>query len=418
MAATARSATISVIDGILKDTYVMDRIQNAVNKSTVLLNRLTVSKSVSGRKGIFSVQVGVHQGVGARGDNEDLPVAGWAEFIQPEVNVKYLYGRFYVSGPAIASTRDNKGAFAELIKRSLQDTREGLRLDVQRQAWGLGSGVLGLVGEAAAADTTMLIDKPYGLGTRYDNSHPVKFLKRNTIVDVVDTNGSTVHDDDITITAVSHGATQTTLTRSGNWSGSSDVGDFVTRYDVGYASTEAAMRELRGLLHITDDGTLIANYLGVDRASYPEFQGNVVDNAAADISEAKLRSMLDLTEVEGDSRPDLIITDYVQRAKYEALLVPAKRFVNPMQLEGGFRALEFDGLPIVVDRFCPPEHWFFINTSTIQWYQMSDWEWMDKDGAVLSRVSGKDAYEAILYKYADLGCSDPLDNAVLFGCGI
>jgi hypothetical protein len=44
---------------------------------------------------------------------------------------------------------------------------------------------------------------------------------------------------------------------------------------------------------------------------------------------------------------------------------------------------------------------------------MSDWSWMDSDGAVLSRVSGQDAYEATLYKYTELACSQRNANFVI-----
>ena len=43
---------------------------------------------------------------------------------------------------------------------------------------------------------------------------------------------------------------------------------------------------------------------------------------------------------------------------------------------------------------------------------MSDWEWMQEDGAVLFRVSGQDAYEATLFKYADLMTSARNRNGV------
>jgi len=414
--ATSRDATLTVIDGILKDTHLLQQIQNAVNKSTVLLSRLGVSRSMSGRKGLFSVQVGTHQGVGARAENATLPVSGFGEYIQPEVTVKYLYGVFNITGPTIAATRDNKGAFADALKRAIMDTREGLKLDVQRQVWGDGSAIIGLTNGTGAGGATIQIDSPYGLA-RYDNGHPVKFIKRNAIVDTLDTtNSDAVLDDDITVTAVAHAATYTSITQAGTWSGTIADGDKVVRYDV----TPGLEIELRGLSAIVDTTGHESGgkYLGIVRASYPEWQGNVVDNSTADITEARLRAMLDLVETEGDSRPDLIITNYNQRAKYEALLTPSKRFVSPMQLEGGFTALEFDGLPIVVDKDAPPEHWWFVDTSTIQWFQMSDFMWMDKDGSVLDRVQGKDAYQAVLFKYADLGCTDPANNAVLYGCGI
>jgi hypothetical protein len=45
---------------------------------------------------------------------------------------------------------------------------------------------------------------------------------------------------------------------------------------------------------------------------------------------------------------------------------------------------------------------FSVNFSHFAEYRMADWEWMDDDGAVLSRVSGADAYEATLYMYHEL----------------
>jgi hypothetical protein len=34
---------------------------------------------------------------------------------------------------------------------------------------------------------------------------------------------------------------------------------------------------------------------------------------------------------------------------------------------------------------------------------MSDYDWMTKDGAILSRITGYDAYEAVLFRYSELG---------------
>ena len=36
-------------------------------------------------------------------------------------------------------------------------------------------------------------------------------------------------------------------------------------------------------------------------------------------------------------------------------------------------------------------------------FEQSDFDWMSKDGSILSRVSNSDSYEAVLFLYAQLG---------------
>jgi hypothetical protein len=66
------------------------------------------------------------------------------------------------------------------------------------------------------------------------------------------------------------------------------------------------------------------------------------------------------------------------------------------------KALEFDGKPIIVDRYHESNRMFFIDLEEIDLYQMADFQWMEKDGAVLSRVPDKDAYEATMFAYETL----------------
>jgi hypothetical protein len=101
----------------------------------------------------------------------------------------------------------------------------------------------------------------------------------------------------------------------------------------------------------------------------------------------------------------LLLTTRAVRRRYLALVRADGRFVNTMTLDGGFDALEYNGKPLVVDRHCLPNRIYFLDESTLAIYRMSDLDWMDDDGAILSRVSGYDAYEAVLYFYATMGCS-------------
>jgi hypothetical protein len=76
-----------------------------------------------------------------------------------------------------------------------------------------------------------------------------------------------------------------------------------------------------------------------------------------------------------------------------------------MSFDGGWTAIDYNGVPLMVD----PEdaidgEIYFLTTSDLAIFRMSDYDWMQKDGAVLARITGYDAYEAALFRYAELGC--------------
>jgi hypothetical protein len=84
-----------------------------------------------------------------------------------------------------------------------------------------------------------------------------------------------------------------------------------------------------------------------------------------------------------------------------------------MDVDGGFKGLEYSGIPWVADVDCMPHTVYFIDLEHLEIMQMSGWNWMDRDGAVLSRVTDADAYEAVLYWYADLATDRPRAHAFL-----
>src|SRR5690606_12304580 len=81
------------------------------------------------------------------------------------------------------ATGGNRAAFADALKQALKDARDGLKLDMQRQIWGDGSGCLGTVAEAVSASNTVPVTNPYGL--TYHASEPptpeqsVRLFKRH-----------------------------------------------------------------------------------------------------------------------------------------------------------------------------------------------------------------------------------------------
>lgn len=394
----------STIDGILKDHHVLNKILDLINRRTVLFSRLRTNRTTHGRQFILSVQMGTSQGVGARRENQRLPNPGWGEYEQAHGNVKYLYSTLHITGPAIESTAGNKAAYASALKQALKDCRDGLMLDMQRQVWGDGTGAIGVVADDVTGSATVEVTDPYGL--TYDASDPltpdqcVRLFKRNMNLTITD--GTTTVFG--TVRSVNPGAGTITLDAPITIGAGARI----------YRGDEAGLTNQDGeLLGLSGAISATGTYLGIDRDGKPEWQSNLLDLSDS-ISEEAIRSALDLTEINGTGEPDLIITDYVTRRRYEALLQAQKRFVNPMELEGGFKALEFDGLPIVVDKDAPPQRMWFLRTSDWSWYSMRDIGWLDRHGAVLHPVPDFDAWKAYLTTYRELVCQRPNNQTVMF----
>jgi hypothetical protein len=76
-----------------------------------------------------------------------------------------------------------------------------------------------------------------------------------------------------------------------------------------------------------------------------------------------------------------------------------------MKLAGGIRAVEMCDKAFTWDPDCPSGYAFILNTKKLTFFENNPLDWMDQDGAILARVSNKDAYEATLFQYRELGCS-------------
>jgi hypothetical protein len=100
-----------------------------------------------------------------------------------------------------------------------------------------------------------------------------------------------------------------------------------------------------------------------------------------------------------------LYSNYGVRRAYVALQKTMNQFVNTKEYKGGFDYIDYNNLKWFVDKDCPANSIYIPDESELEIYQLADFDWMDEDGAVLSRVSGKDAYEAIIYYYSELGCS-------------
>ena len=138
--------------------------------------------------------------------------------------------------------------------------------------------------------------------------------------------------------------------------------------------------------------------------------------AGGEISELTIQTALDTIEENSGKGVNFIVCSWGVRRALQQVFAMNKRVIDNMELNGGFRAISYNGIPIVADRFCPEGTMYLLNTDDFTLHQLCDWQWLaDDDGKVLKQVPGKPVYTATLVKYADLICARPNGQGVLTG---
>lgn len=451
------TATLSTYDEVLK-TFYLPAIQNQLNHDTILSDLIDVNEEdVSGKDAKIEMHYGKTFGIGARNDNEALPAAYYQKHKQATVPMQYNYGRIQISGPTIAATRDERGAYAKVLDTEIKGVVRDLKSDVNRQLWGAGCG---LIARWDSGDTTAIVlQKQYRGNSNgvdcFGSTFGGKYIEPVTgggdpitVVDVQissDAVGTYVVDDtDLAPTAmVKTVATYDTMTCSTAVGITEAVGDFYVRFNnsvanLGADSLDAGLnrKEMMGLRGIVTDtdidnisfdngtytGLTVQDPLqGLLVGTYDWFKA-IVDNHASGryagqraLTFNLMDTMFDNVEENAgkDYGPDLILTTRAIRREYTDLCRTDRRFVNTMTLDGGWKAIDYNGIPFTVDNDAIDGEVYFLSTRDLNLYRMSDYDWMNKDGAVLNRVTNYDAYEAVLFRYAELGCKRRNTHGVL-----
>lgn len=443
------AAILSTYDEVLK-TFYLPAIQEQLNHETFLADRIEVNEEdVSGKNATIEMHYGRSTGTGARGDNGQLPTAGYQKYKTATVPMRYQYGRVSFSGPTIAATRDEKGSYARVVDSEITGIVKDLSMEINRQLWGCGYGVLARW--VSGGSGTEVIQKSYmgntvggdGFGSTFGAKY---FKENNAAVTVIDGSQSGSHIDvmtvdttNIAVSAIAESTTYDTITCT-NPSLSESAGTIYVRpgnaQTVGASSAAGYFRlEMMGLRGIVTDENLddiaifdgatdydtnrglnVADPLqGLDVDTYSWWK-SIVDSHSSGryrgqraLTLKLMQEMFDKVEAAAGVGygPDAILTTRAIKREYLELVSTDRRYVQSnetLTLDGGFKALEFNGVPLLAENDAIDGEMYFVTMKDLQLYRMSDYDWMDRDGAILSRISGYDAYEAVLYRYAELGC--------------
>lgn len=401
---------LSAADNILKTRYI-GPIRDQLNNATILMSRIARdenSLNVSGKSFTVPLHTGRNAAAGVGvSDGGALPTAGQQGYDVAVVPNAYQYGRIQVTGPTIRAARDNAGAFVTAVESEIKGVTKDFKRAMNRQLHSDGTDALAFW--TGADDTS---------GTTVDDDQGNAFVhlpSSGTItVDLIDqSNYSSVLGNDIVVTLGAKNATTYDITWTGTVSGSADRDFLVVKDTLG--------KQLMGIAGIISDANpplLSGGLHGLAVASKPFWKAQVFANSGTkrDLTLERMQEPLSAIAVNSDfdeSDVKFLLSNYNLRDKYVSLLVAEKRFVNTMSLDGGFKAVEFNGIPLVPDPQCKRSTLWYVVPDSLRIFRTADFDWMDKDGAVLARVAGFDAYEAVIFHYGNLGTIARNANAQL-----
>ena len=386
--------TLSAISDILKNQY-LGPIREQLNNDIILLSRLEKDdESVVGKNFTIPLHIGRNEGIGATTDGGTLPTAGNQSYKETIVPMRYLYGRIQLTGPSMKASRSNEGAFVRALESEMKGLARDLKSDLNRQLFGDGSGLLATCASASTVNITVDSTAKLRVGMKVD------ILVSATGAVTAGVAGATIES----ITSSTVFVVDTAPATPGS------IGSTYAVYRAGARNLE--IMGLGGIVTNTDPASGALQGLAV--ASYPVWKASVLtDSSNRAISESLMQTAIDTVSQAGDGEVSAIYTTFGVRRAYQALLTTDRQYVNTMDLKGGAKAIAYDNMPIIADKNCPANKMYFIDENALKFYRLSDFDWMQEDGAVLSRVSGSDAYEATMFLYSELGTSARNAHCVL-----
>lgn len=388
---------ITAFDAALRIFYLPIIRKQLVEKSILMQNikRDTKRIDASGKFARLTLNYQWEEGIGARAESADLPSNVDAGYVNSDVYMKYNYGRVKVTGPVMAASRDNRGAIARSLSSQMQSGMVSLRNDMNRQLFGDGYGALCQVSTGAndATYSTYTVDT-------------TKYIKKGMKIDsysaksggTIGLNSSTVYDVPSSTTFRIEAGSENVIDS-----------DYIFRED-------ARGNEMMGLLGIIDEDDYRSTLQGIDRsAGSGSSWWEASIQASGATADLKLSDMQDAwTKGEqNDGITKFIVTTFSLRDAYADLLISDRRYVNTLDLKGGFKGLAFNDVPIVADKDAIANTMFYVDPSTLSMFMSKDVSWMDDDGHILSRVANKDAFEAVLRTYQNMGVDNCAKNVAL-----
>ncbi len=386
--------TLTTADSALKQVYlgvVSNQLNTNINPLLARINQTT--SDVWGKEIRKLAPYGINGGIGAGSEDGTLPSSAGNNYAQFVLTLKNLYGLIEISDKAIRASQNSAGAFVNLLNAEMEGLIKASAFNFGRMLYGNGKGLLATISDNTTS--TLTVDS-------------VKNLMEGMVVDIVNSSG----------TVSKSGARIKSIDRT-NKTVLLDITDMTaSTYASYYLCVQGSYdKEITGLEAIFSDSTSL---YGLTRSDYSWMNPYVNDISESsentDITEVAMQKAIDELEEISDSKVDFIVCSAGVKRNYQSYLASYRSNINVMELEGGYRALSYNGIPVISDRFAPNNTMYLLNTSEFNLHQLCDWQWLEgEDGRIIKQTLGRPTYQATLVKYADIICNKPSGQAKIIG---
>jgi hypothetical protein len=411
----------SAMGAVLKVRY-LGQLRKTLNNATVFLSKLEKKvQKLTGKNFTIALHVGrTNSAAIGLPEYGTLPAADRQEYADCIVPNKYIYSTLEISGQAIAAARDSVGSFVEGLESEVDGLQRDTKRAMNRIIHSTGVDVLATVqANISGASTGFVHD---GKGNPF-----VHLPSKRIPVDIIDfTNLATIK---VTATWALLGAKDAAngrfaITFFASATGAAQnvtcvAGDLIVPTGNLVGGVAQTPMGIGGIIGDTDPNGVPLQGLAV--SGRPWWMAQIFRNPSApgtlrQIDLADIQEVIDTIATQTDyseSDINLMMSNYPVRRAYFKMMIAERRQVNTMKLDGGWTALDYNGMPFVVDSQAQRNGIQFIVLDTMGIVRTADFDWMDKDGSYLYRVPTKDAYAATLFHYGNLACYNRNGNGAL-----
>ena len=381
--------TLQTAESALKNVYLgVVANQLNVNANPLLAKIKHSTKDVWGKEVRKLAPFGINGGVGAGSEDGALPTSSGNGYVQFVADLKNLYGKIEISDKAVRASANNIGAFVNLLSDEMEGLVKASSFNLGRMLYGDGTGLLATA--SAQSDKTVTCDK-------------VNNLIEGMLIDVY--NASTkVNTSPMKITYVDRVNKKFTYECASTVTISSGYKFYVQ------GSKDF---EITGLGKIFDSSA--SSIYGVSKTEYP-WLTPYTSTTSTEISDILIQQAVDFLDMNVDSKINFITCSSQVRRAYQEYLGAYRRNIDITELEGGYKTITHNGIPVVADRFVDDDTMYLLNTDDFTIHELCDWKWLEgEDGRILKQNQGYPTYSATLVKYAELICDKPCGQAKISG---